>query len=619
MNLACFSSYNPVPSTIDALAYLDGKNIVAEGLSDGSIRILDATTLAVRGFIPGHTTRSVRRIAFHGNSLISCGVNGSVTMWDLATLREICSLESSQGAVWDMAVAHDRLYLATETGCVIVVDLSENEMRPSCFWRSPKTASPVRSLSVCVSGGYLFVGNASGTISRWDISSGVCDSTFTIPAKNGISALVWTMVSCGEGQFATGDSLGSLSLWDTNSCTLIQSRQDHQADILVMARFGDILLTTGVDARVARYKLNTEDRLNFTSITSLLSRDISAIAVTDDKILIAGADGKLGVLSLNIPNKFIPAKLDRFRERVNVQSNRVYIQDGLMSIKIYSVEEEANTYLAELKNSEVITCFAVSEDGKKVMLSDVNGTSRLLAVVDSKVSEESKLTLSCHATAAAISERLQALVSCDGNLVVIDNKKQHQVSLPIKQVSRLVISGSSIIAAGEDQVVIVSAISKKPLCESIKFDSPITAVSDIFDGSFVIVATADHFVHSLDITKTAVVWKHKISNKIKISTFHHVNSIVVDESKQICLFGESFVLTTSMEDPKKSGFKFHSTVPMGGVVIGSGILSARTESPTKKSKKEKAEKSNNVLAVLANYKTTEKLLISPFERKAFQH
>ena len=629
MNLACFTSFQPTPVTIDSLAHSSEHSIVAEGRSDGSIRILDAASLAVTGSITGSQVRSVRRIQFYKNTLISCGIHGSVTMWDLATLSEIASVESSQGAIWDMTIDGNTLYLATETGCVVVVDLSDADMRISKFWRSSARAgtTPVRALSVCVEGGYLFVGDASGSVRRWSIATGSCDATFVLPSKNESPTLIWSLIALGNGQIASGDSLGAVSVWDVSSCTLVQSRQDHQADILVMHHTGSTLLTSGVDSRVVRYNVTSGDNLtlHFLSVTSVLSRDVSAITtVGDDVLVVGGADAKLGVVSLATPPSFESATMDRFRERIAVGCTRVFCQDGLTKVKIFTAgtPEKESQFVAELDASPSdIASFAVNQDGSRVLLADAAGTVRLLALGSDSIAEDTKVVVNGAISASALNDRF-AVVATAGKLVVIENGKTRDIAVKSGIVSRIVIDGSNaILVSGSVLTVASLATSKKPVAPiTASLLSPVTAVSAAVVGH-IVVATADHGVHCLSSSTLSSVWKSALSNKV--SRFNHVNSISVTDST-IFLFGESFIATTEFDSistrPANKGFRFNSTLPMGGVVVGTGDLGPVSETSGKKRKSSETKEGvkKSVLAVLANYKATSKALIAPFERKAFQ-
>lgn len=614
MKLACFSSFHPQPVTVDSLAFSEELQLVAEGLADGSIRLLDSKNMATIGSIPSSKTRSVRRILFFKNYMISCGVHGSVSMWDLATLVEVSSVESSQGAVWDMALSGDKLYLATETGSVVVVDVSNGELRVSHFLRTSSKAT--RALSVCVESDYLFVGDARGTISRWKLGSSSCDSTFSVPTKNELPTLVWSLVSCGNGHVVSGDSLGCVTLWDAKSCTLVQARQDHQADILVMHLNGSDLFCAGVDARVSRYQLSN-DKLNFVSISAVMSRDISALTSVGEAVIVGGSDARLGVASTTLPAKFSSYRLDRFSNLATVASNTVACQDGASLLKLYRVSpDESNVLIAELDNVDPIAAFATNDDASIIVMAGP-AVIRTLTISNGQLAEKSKIPVSGTVTSVAVSDRFTVVAIAGRELLVIeDGKKAVHIDTEGHIVTRMRLAGTTLVASSRSQILTAKLGTKTtPTLTRIDLESTVTAVSEIRSDR-VFAATADHRIHTVDVGSVKIVSKKTLQGKLKLATFNHINSIVVDEAS-VALFGESFILTADVKDNDiVSSFRFNSAVATGGVVVGSGPLLLAPA--LKKKKSATTEEAKTAMAVIASFKTMGKSLISPFERKQFQ-
>jgi WD40 repeat protein len=606
MKLACFNSFQPQPVTVESLAYDEKLAIFAQGSADGSITLFDSSSFATIGRIPSCKSRSVRRLVFYEGYLISCGVHGSASMWDLKTLTEVSSVDSSQGAIWDMALDGGNLYLATETGCVVVVEVSSGQLRISNFLRSSSKAGGVRALSICAESGHIFVGDANGTISRW--TKGSCDATFSIPAKNDIPTLIWSLAACGKGQIVSGDSLGSVSLWDANSCTLIQARQDHQADVLTLSCRNREVFSSGVDSRVIRY-LVEDTKLKVVSTTGVLTRDITALAVSDFAIVAGGADARLATVGLK---SGMQTKLERFSIECIVRNHRVFCQSGPTTIRVYDQSDEQSSYLAELENGNDIFCF--DTDGSRVAIGSAS-TIRLLNVSDDSVDEEQVIQLSENetVTALAVNERYTVAAIADSGLVVQEKTKKSLNRLGPKNliITHLILMGNRILAvAGKDIHVI--ALSGKSASKQKSMSGIVTAVST-HNGN-IVVATSDHTVRMLD--SESLDEKSCWSFTKKLHRYVHVRSIEVDEdSGVICLFGESLILSADLEGPNAGVFKFNPSVPTGGVVVGSG----KFEPATQQAKKPRTDSEvRGVVAILANYKQTSKQLITPFEKKQFQ-
>ena len=607
MKLACFASFQPQPVTVDALAADEPNGVIAQGLSDGSIRLLDRQTMTVLWQIPGCKSRSVRRLVFYKSYLISSGVHGSASMWDLKRLTEVASVESSQGAIWDMALDGDKLYLATETGSVAVVELSDGDMRVASFLRSSTKSGSCRALSVCVEGGHVFVGNAMGTISRW--TSGTCDATFSIPSKNDLPTLIWQLTTVSEGLIASGDSLGCVSLWDSNSCTLIQTRQDHQADILIMVRHGEDLFTSGVDARVAHYRI-TSNKLDYLSISALSGRDISALTISNSAMIAGGSDARLTISSL--ANKFGSEKLDRFHHAVcEVRSRRIFCQDGLSTIRIYSIAEGGEgKFLASVDNDEEIACFSANQEGSRLVLVGLSGTVRDLTIGESEISEsKTDFKITGTATAVAVSDRFCVVAIAGQEILIKETNKKSKSVVFSPVVSRMVLSGTRVVCASGKHLHAFT-IGPKPVVKSLELRQPITALSDVV-GSRIVAGTGEGNACIIDIEKNELLFKRRTGGKLK---FSHAHSIAISESS-IAFFGEQYILTADWRDEEGivSNFVHNSSVSTGGAVVGAGPLD-----PTSSAKKSKNSFSSPFLAIVANYKATASALIAPFERKQFQ-
>jgi hypothetical protein len=410
-----------------------------------------------------------------------------------------------------------------------------------------------------------------------------------------------------------------------------------------MARNND-LFTSGVDARVARYKISA-NRLNFVSISALLSRDISALVTCDKKLLMGGSDARIGVVSIEIPRTFASARLDRFREQVEVRSNMVFVRDGwskVRAFKVSSTEEEGRTELvAEFDNKTALACFGISEDARQIVLVGAGAAedkkfARVLSLgEDGIITPKFTDTVTGTATACATSERYTVLAFPRGQIQVVDHsapEKSRIISLGTGKgfITKLLLrtASCSVVVARGQELFSVSLLDDGKVNSLHKFDAPITAVvSHIDNVSFLIVSTADHYIHRLNLREPKTEWKRKISHKMKIPAYNHVNHIVHDTSGEICLFGESFILTRSEHAAEEEDFKFNSSVPTGGVVLGAGRWESSLTSQHSMRKKPKTDCDDNTingseirtLAVLANYKATNKALISPFERKCFQH
>ena len=590
--LACFTSFQPKPLTIESLCQSSGKGVVVQGLSDGSIQLLNSDTLAHLGAIPGDQLRSVRRILFFGDSIITSGVHGSVTMWCLRTLTEVCSVESSQGAIWDMVLRGNKLYLATETGAVVVIELTSTSMTLGSIWRtSAKKGSSVRSLSVCLENDSLFVGDATGTISRWNLKSGICDSTFAIPAKNNKAVLIWALTPLGNDRIVSGDSCGTLSVWDALSCTLVESRQDHQADILVIHRIDSALYSSGVDSRVVKYVIGQQS-LSHEATVTVVARDISAMTGTATRLLVGGAEGRMGVI---LGSSLL--KLDRFAHQKIVVANRfILCQSAPECVQLYRVSDEEkkhNEYIAELVETEPLSAFTVTNEGV-VGITTISGKCTILNVLE-KVEEIKFQTLPI--SVSLLTETQFIGVSNEGVIVLTDlnTMKQTSININISDIPKSVYLNRDLTVVCYNGKVHTVSLSKKKIIKSIDLASTITAVLQHETAMY--LATADHQIHKVC---DEAVWSKKIPKTCKLNAFQHIHEIVAVDTETLILIGESFAITLTDLEGRTGLFRPHSSAPMGGVIVGAGV---NAQTP---------------LIVLAGFKQIQAQLTRPFDRKSFQ-
>jgi len=133
-------------------------DLLAVGLSTGGIQLVDRNTWATISEIPGSSERSVRCLASKGSRLFSAGVHGSITEWDIVTMKDTLTIESNNGPIWDMKIYEDRLIIATESGAALVYSMSDFNLELKATLKPARKG--VRCLSVAEEAGFIFTGDA---------------------------------------------------------------------------------------------------------------------------------------------------------------------------------------------------------------------------------------------------------------------------------------------------------------------------------------------------------------------------------------------------------------------------------------------------------------------------
>jgi WD40 repeat protein len=443
--------------------------------------------------------------------------------------------------------------------------------------------------------------------------------TISIPTKNDLPTLVWRLLPTGNDQIVSGDSLGGVTLWDVKTCTVLQSRHDHQADVLAMAIRGSYLYSSGVDARVNNYKLESK-KLNHLSTTGVLTRDVCAMVITEAGAIVGGADARLGVVQ-----KSAHPKLDRFTQpgMCVVRHDRVFCQNGGTQIKVFTQSGEKAEYLANIDNKTDIACFALNDMGDTVLIAGIDGTIRSLTLnTEAKEINATEVTkVEGLVTSLAVNDRY-SVVAVAGGSVSLMVKGKSAVTLPTSELKDIVTNirlfgGNKVLLSTKNtlSVLTIDAMTKTTVSGTFKLESGvITSLSEKIEQQ-VVVTSSDHTVFILSSTDLKEKTQRKLPSKP--SKFHHTKWVELDD-KTMSLFAESFILTAELNEQSEivSGFKFNSALPTGGAIVGVGKLESG-EPAGKKSKKDDESVSKTV-AIMASFKETSKALIVPFERKQFQ-
>ena len=203
--------------------------------------------------------------------VISAGLQGAVTLWDLTSLRPAETVDSYGGAVWDMAFcdATNTLAIACEDGCVRLFDYDAQPgaIGGGCLtYRLALAGFTGRSLSVAWApdGLRLFAGGSDGTIRRWtvgDVRPGslpACDlivSTNT-GGEGGEATLIWALAVAADSTVVSGDSKGFTKFWDTEHGTLNHEFRSHVADVLALAvgNDGKSVFSSGADPAIVHFQ-----------------------------------------------------------------------------------------------------------------------------------------------------------------------------------------------------------------------------------------------------------------------------------------------------------------------------------------------------------------------------
>lgn len=204
----------------------------------------------------------------HKYRLIGLGLDGKIIEWDLNTGMTLCNAFSYGGAIFQgsLSPSGDSLALACADGSIKLFSLLNDEI--IYMYSLPKHSNRLLSIAY-LSENTIFAGSSDGTILEYNLELKVCNNKMSVSTGNksankhsskGIS--IWCLICLeSDNVLFSGDSNGTVIVWDLITYTAINTFRHHHGDVLTLARLGNIstkasdtiIVSTGADGRVVTY------------------------------------------------------------------------------------------------------------------------------------------------------------------------------------------------------------------------------------------------------------------------------------------------------------------------------------------------------------------------------
>lgn len=203
------------------------------------------------------------------------------------------------------------------------------------------------------------------------------------------------MVLDKQNQIISGDSTGSLKIWDLKYFTLLQSFDSHKADILSLTCDLDQekIFSAGVDRKIINFNLianpNSNNKKQWVNSLSKLyhSNDIRSLTSFESKglslLVSGGVDRQIAINSIKFFNANIYRKLPITTQYQNNlirnSQNRLIIMWQDQTVKIWKLFNDADIMVETLtseqpkKNYKLVSKLALSEEEN---ISDVAVSSK---------------------------------------------------------------------------------------------------------------------------------------------------------------------------------------------------------------------------------------------------
>ncbi|MGW3289120.1 nSTAND1 domain-containing NTPase [Streptomyces sp. NPDC001002] len=286
------------PGPIRAVAFTDdGRTLATGGGSDKSgtdqsfrsVLLFDTRRGRTVARLHDHPTRSVRALAFtaDGRELVGGGFDGTVRVWDVRAERRIRTYETHTDSVMDVAVGRDgTLVSGSQDNTAQVRDLGRPADLPITLMGN---AGPVNAVALSPDGATLVTGGEDGTLRLWRLA----DS----PVRTGAKA--FTALGGFRDGYATGDSAGTVSLWDGRARKPRLTWRAAEGEITDLAYnpSGSLLAVTSMDHTTTVWRTDTGERLTELPRSG---REVLAVAFdgTGTRLVTGGWDDYLRVWNL---------------------------------------------------------------------------------------------------------------------------------------------------------------------------------------------------------------------------------------------------------------------------------------------------------------------------------
>lgn len=255
------------PTAVTALAATADGTVVAVARESGSIELWTTEHWQCIKRIPGKENSAISCLAWTFDKstgrwrLFSGGLDGLLTEWELTSLQASTVSDSNGGAIWSLAVdpqqgSPQRVAVACDDGALRIFEAQDGVPGLQYAKTFQRTEGRVLSAAWHPDSSTIITGTSTGVMHAWEVS--FSRELLRITAGNGSGAelCIWSVLVLPDGTMVSGDSTGSVQLWDSQHGTLLQAFTQHKADVMAVAAStdGNTIFATGIDVQVACFR-----------------------------------------------------------------------------------------------------------------------------------------------------------------------------------------------------------------------------------------------------------------------------------------------------------------------------------------------------------------------------
>ncbi|XP_011497017.1 PREDICTED: cirhin [Ceratosolen solmsi marchali] len=293
--------YNLEPKSIVCFSYEINSKRLALARNDNSLEIWNISNAPfIELTFGGQTDHSIEAVLWIGSRLFSCGLSAMIIEYDLTAMNIKNEVAVTGGAAWCMDINPDqnRLAVGTEDGYINIFFVTNETLMYEKFFDKQK--GRILCIKWDITGEMIFSGSVD-TLRVWNASSGhAIHKMITARKDSKKETIVWCLAVTNDNMIVSGDSRGTLSVWDSTMGILIESHESHAADILsiTMSHDKNVIYCAGVDPVIRTFsKIFVKSTGRSQWVRGIERRlhvhDVRALVEADGKLYSAGVDGYL--------------------------------------------------------------------------------------------------------------------------------------------------------------------------------------------------------------------------------------------------------------------------------------------------------------------------------------
>lgn len=291
--------------------------------SNATIEIWDLRTAPYmeRSIVSG-SLGSIEAVSWLGNELLTAGLAGKISCWDLAKLQVKETLMVTGSSVWCLDVCLNTIAAGTEEGYLNICEYVPDDIPTLKYVKIlDKQDGRILCCKFDKTGSHIVTGSVD-LLRIWDVCSGhVVHKISTGRSDVKKETVIWSILVLKDLQIATADSRGRLTLWDGKIGSQLESYQCLRGDALCLAVDAkeETIFVSGIEPTICSYTLtnikkDSKELKKWIRTTSYYSHthDVKALIIHDNNLISGGIDGQLCLTSLSsklyLQNASVPLK-----------------------------------------------------------------------------------------------------------------------------------------------------------------------------------------------------------------------------------------------------------------------------------------------------------------------